>query len=173
MPLVRACRAAPFRGAEPCGRFSGAAGRRAGRRRSTRGPLCLPDPAGHSPARAGIATMPDAPAPIAPSAHRSRWRPGHGSPSNAPGRPGRTDLARTAHAEPGSRRPAGTMPPARRPPAHSAGPGTGRAAPPRYTRTHARTTPETAEQSAAVPARSATGPTARRRTTRPPAGDSA
>ena len=39
---MRACRAAPFRGAEPCGRFSGAAGRRAGRRRSSRGPLCLP-----------------------------------------------------------------------------------------------------------------------------------
>ena len=37
---MRACRAAPFRGAEPCGRFSGAVGRRAGRRRSSRGPLC-------------------------------------------------------------------------------------------------------------------------------------
>ena len=40
-PCARA-EAAPFRGAEPCGRFSGAAGRRAGRRRSLRGPLCLP-----------------------------------------------------------------------------------------------------------------------------------
>ena len=34
--------AAPFRGAEPCGRNTGAAGRRAVRRRSPRGPLCLP-----------------------------------------------------------------------------------------------------------------------------------
>ncbi len=44
LPLPQCARAeaAPFRGAEPCGRFSGAAGRRAGRRRSLRGPLCLP-----------------------------------------------------------------------------------------------------------------------------------
>jgi hypothetical protein len=42
LPLPQCARAeaAPFRGAEPCGRFSGAAGRRAGRRRSSRGPLC-------------------------------------------------------------------------------------------------------------------------------------
>jgi len=40
LPLPQCARAeaAPFRGAEPCGRFSGAAGRRAGRRRSSRGP---------------------------------------------------------------------------------------------------------------------------------------